>query len=160
MTDRQAALAVLAGLDVPERQQALDDFYDRYRGDGLVIDKWFGIQALAPRPSTLAVVDALRIHPDFTLKNPNRLRALAGNFAANPSAFHHPSGRGYRVLADLIVEADANNPQVAARLVPPLGRWRRFVEPYSSLMRAELERIAAAPKLSRDTSEQVTRSLG
>ena len=138
MTDRQAALAVLAGLDVPERQQALDDFYDRYRGDGLVIDKWFGIQALAPRPSTLAVVDALRIHP---------------------SAFHHPSGRGYRVLADLIVEADAINPQVAARLVPPLGRWRRFVEPYSSLMRAELERIAATPKLSKDVFEQVSKSL-
>ncbi|MDQ3078352.1 MAG: aminopeptidase N, partial [Pseudomonadota bacterium] len=159
MTDRQGALAVLAALDVPQRQQALDHFYERYRGDGLVIDKWFGLQVLAPRPATLAVAEALRNHPDFTMKNPNRLRALAGNFAANPSAFHHPSGGGYRFLGKLIVEADAINPQVAARLVPPLARWRRFVEPYSSLMRAELDRIVAAPWFSKDVFEQVSKSL-
>jgi aminopeptidase N len=160
MTDRQAALGVLVSLDVPERRQALDHFYDRYRGDGLVIDKWFGLQAAAQRPDTIDVVEALRRHPDFTLKNPNRLRALAGSFAANQSAFHDRSGRGYRFLADLVIEADALNPQVAARLVPPLGRWRRFVEPYSGLMRAELERIVATPGLSTDVFEQASRSLG
>ena len=160
MTDRQAALAVLTGLDVPERQVALDDFYDRYRDDGLVIDKWFGLQAAAQRPNTLAVVEALRNHPDFTLKNPNRLRALAGSFAANQAAFHHPSGRGYRFIADVIIEADALNPQVAARLVPPLGRWQRFVEPYAGLMKAELERIVAAPGISKDVFEQASKSLG
>ena len=89
-----------------------------------------------------------------------RLRALAGSFAANQSAFHDRSGRGYRFLADLVIEADALNPQVAARLVPPLGRWRRFVEPYSGLMRAELERIVATPGLSTDVFEQASRSLG
>ncbi|MDQ3143403.1 MAG: aminopeptidase N C-terminal domain-containing protein, partial [Pseudomonadota bacterium] len=159
MTDRQGALAVLASLEVPERQPALDHFYDRYRGDGLVIDKWFGLQAVAQRPNTLETAEALRHHPDFTLANPNRLRALAGSFAANQAAFHHPSGGGYRFVGDLIVEADAINPQVAARLVPPLGRWRRFVEPYSGLMRAELERILMTPRLSKDTFEQVSKSL-
>jgi len=160
MTDRQAALAVLTSLDVPERQTAFDHFYEHYRGDALVIDKWFGLQAASQRPGTLAVIEALTRHPDFSMTNPNRLRALAGSFAANQVAFHDASGRGYRLLADLIVAADAINPQVAARLVPPLGRWRRFVEPYSGLMRAELERIVAAPGISKDVFEQVSKSLG
>jgi aminopeptidase N len=160
MTDRQAALGVLTALDVPERQAAFDDFYRRYAGDALVIDKWFGLQAAAPRPETLAVVEALRGHPDFSLKNPNRLRSLVGSFAANQVAFHQSSGAGYRLLTDLIIEVDAINPQVAARLVPPLGRWRRFVAPYGELMRGELERIVATPGLSKDVFEQASKSLG
>jgi aminopeptidase N len=160
MTDRQAALAVLGGLDAPERAAAFDDFYARYQGDALVIDKWFGLQAAAARPETLGVVEGLRGHPDFSLKNPNRLRALIGSFAANQIAFHAPSGAGYRLLADLIIEVDAINPQVAARLVPPLGRWRRFVAPYADLMRAELERVVATPGLSKDVFEQASKSLG
>lgn len=160
MTDRQAALGVLTALDVPERQAAFDDFYARYQSDALVIDKWFGLQAAAPRPETLALVEQLRRHPDFSLKNPNRLRALVGSFAANQVAFHAPTGAGYRLVADLIIEVDAINPQVAARLVPPLGRWRRFVVPYGDLMRAELERIVAAPGLSKDVFEQASKSLG
>jgi aminopeptidase N len=160
MTDRQAALGVLTALDVPERQAAFDDFYARYRGDALVIDKWFGLQAAAPVAGTLAVVEALRGHPDFSLKNPNRLRALLGSFQANQVAFHQSSGAGYRLVADLIIEVDAINPQVAARLVPPLGRWQRFVEPYASLMRTELERIVASPGLSKDVFEQASKSLG
>jgi aminopeptidase N len=98
-------------------------------------------------------------HPDFTLKNPNRLRALIGSFASGQWVFHHPSGRGYRLLGDLILQADAINPQVAARLVPPLGRWRRFEEGRAALMRAELERIVAAPGLSKDVYEQASKSL-
>jgi aminopeptidase N len=160
MTDRQAALGVLTALDVPERQAAFDDFYARYQGDALVIDKWFGLQAAAPRPETLDVVERLRGHPDFSLKNPNRLRALVGSFQGNQIAFHQRSGAGYRLIADLIIEVDAINPQVAARMVPPLGRWRRFVAPYGDLMRAELERIVAAPGLSKDVFEQASKSLG
>jgi len=160
MTDRQGALGVLTLVDAPERQAAFDDFHARYAGDPLVIDKWFGLQAAAPRPETLALVEALRRHTDFSLKNPNRVRALAGSFAGNPIAFHQPSGAGYRLLADLIIEVDAINPQVAARLVPPLGRWRRFVAPYGELMRAELERIVATPGLSKDVFEQASKSLG
>ena len=160
MTDRQGALAVLAMLDGPERGQALDDFYQRFAGDGLVIDKWFALQASAPRAGALDTVEALKGHPDFTLKNPNRLRALAGGLASNHWQFHSPSGRGYRLLADFIVEADAINPQVAARLVPPLGRWRRLEEGRSALMRAELDRIVATPGLSKDVFEQASKSLG
>ena len=160
MTDRQGALAVLAMLDGPEREAAFDDFYSRYRHDPLVIDKWFALQASAPRPDALDTVDALKGHSDFTMKNPNRLRSLAGGLAANHWQFHSPDGRGYRMLADFIVEADALNPQVAARLVPPFGRWRRLEDKRSALMRAELERIVATPGLSKDVFEQASKSLG
>ena len=154
-------MACWPALDVPEREAAFDDFYDRYRGDALVIDKWFGLQAAAPRPDTLDVVEALA--------RPSRLQrsriptGCARWSAASPptrSAFHQPSGAGYRFLADMIIEVDAINPQVAARLVPPLGRWRRFVAPYGELMRAELERIVATPGLSKDVFEQASKSLG
>ena len=159
MTDRQGALAVLTMLDRPERTAALGDFYERYRGDGLVIDKWFALQAAAPRRDTIDTVEALLGHGDFTMKNPNRLRALAGSFAGNQWVFHEASGRGYRLLGDLIVKADAINPQVAARLVPPLGRWRRFEPGRAALMRAELERIVATQGLSKDVFEQASKSL-
>ena len=159
MTDRQGALAVLTMLDTPEREAALDDFFERYRGDGIVIDKWFGLQAGAPRGDTIDVVEALLGHPDFTMKNPNRLRALAGNFAANQWVFHEKTGRGYHLLGDLIIEANAINPQVAARLVPPLGRWRRFEEGRAALMRGELERIVGSAGLSKDVYEQASKSL-
>ena len=160
MTDRQAALGVLTGLDAPERKAAFDDFHARYHGDALVIDKWFGLQAAAARPETLSVVEALRMHPDFSMKNPNRMRALFGSFQGNQIAFHQASGAGYRLIADVIIEVDAINPQVAARMVPALGRWRRFVAPYGEFMRSELERIVAAPGLSKDVFEQASKSLG
>ncbi|MEQ7873762.1 aminopeptidase N [Sphingomonas sp. ASV193] len=159
MTDRQGALVILAALDGPEREAALADFYDRYRGDTLVIDKWFAIQAEASRADTLDVVERLRAHGDFSLKNPNRLRAVAGSFASNPWVFHARDGRGYRLLADLVVESDRLNPQVAARLVPPFGRWRRFAEPWGSAMREALETIVRAPGLSKDVFEQASKSL-
>jgi aminopeptidase N len=93
------------------------------------------------------------------MSNPNRLRSLVGAFAANQRAFHEASGRGYRFLADMILAADRINPQTAARFVPPLGRWRRFDEARAALMRAELERIVAAPGLSKDVFEQASKSL-
>lgn len=160
MTDRQGALMVLTGLNSPERTQRLIDFYQRYRGNDLVIDKWFTLQATSLHPSALEHVKALADHPDFTLKNPNRVRSLYMALAVNPHAFHTASGEGYRIIADLILALDPINPQTAARFVPPLGRWRRVESGRAVLMRAELERIAAAPNLSRDTMEQVTRSLG
>ncbi|WP_427964071.1 aminopeptidase N [Altererythrobacter sp.] len=159
MTDRQGALMALCGLDSAERTGRLIDFYNRYQGNALVIDKWFTLQALSLHPNALEHVKALAGHPDFTLKNPNRVRALYMAFAGNPHAFHDPSGEGYRMLADLILALDPVNPQTAARFVPSLGRWRRIEPARSALMRAELERIANAPKLSRDTYEQVARSL-
>jgi aminopeptidase N len=159
MTDRQGALAALASTDAPERPGALAAFYARYRDDALVLDKWFMVQAMAARDDTAEAVEALAGHPDFTLANPNRMRSLVGAFASNQRAFHDASGRGYRFLADMILAVDKLNPQTAARLVPPLGRWRRFGPERQALMKAELERIVAAPGLSKDVFEQASKSL-
>lgn len=160
MTDRQGALMVLTGIDSAERTGRLLDFYNRYHGNPLVMDKWFALQASSLHPHVLEHVKALANHEDFTLRNPNRVRSLYMAFAANPHGFHAASGEGYRMIANLILELDPINAQTAARFVPYLGRWRKIEPHRSALMRAELERIAAAPKLSRDTFEQVTRSLG
>ena len=159
MTDRQGALAVLVSLDVPERTAALDAFYTRFASDSLVIDKWFGLQAAAQRSTTLEEVEALVRHPDFTLTNPNRARALIGSFSMNQWAFHRTSGAGYRFLADMILAQDPINPQVAARLVPTLGRWRRFEPVRAGLMRMELERLVGTLGMSKDVFEQVDKSL-
>ena len=160
MTDRQGALMVLCGLDTLKRQELLDDFLARYTGNALVIDKWFSLQSGSLHPQALEQVKTLAHHPQFTLQNPNRVRALYMGFAVNPQAFHAASGEGYRMIADLILALDPINAQTAARFVPPLGRWRRIEPKRSALMKAELERILAAPNLSRDTFEQVSRSLG
>jgi aminopeptidase N len=159
MTDRQGALTVLASLDGPEREQALKAFYERYEDDPLVIDKWFAVQASAQRADTVKQVEALTRHAKFSVSNPNRLRSIAAVFGMNQWAFHDVSGRGYRFLADLILKADKVNPQVAARMVPPFGRWRRFEQKRAGLMRAELERMLVTPGLSKDLYEQVSKSL-
>jgi aminopeptidase N len=159
MTDRQGALVVLASLDAPERDEALKAFYDRYEDDPLVIDKWFAVQASSQRADTVALVEQLASHAKFNPANPNRLRSIAGAFGMNQWAFHDASGRGYRFLADLILKADKLNPQVAARMVPPFGRWRRFEPKRAAMMRAELERMLASPGLSKDLYEQVSKSL-
>jgi aminopeptidase N len=159
MTDRQGALGVLVSLDEPQRQVALDAFYERFHDEPLVLDKWFALQAAAQRPDTVDQVLKLASHPEFTMTNPNRLRSLAGTFGANHWAFHSADGRGYAFLADMIVAADKLNPQIAARLVPPLGRWRRFEPKRAEMMRAALERIAATRGLSKDVFEQVSKSL-
>jgi len=159
MTDRQGALMVLTSLDAPEREAAFANFYERYRDDSLVLDKWFALQAASQRPDTIDVVESLARHADFSIRNPNRWRALVSNFAANQWAFHHVTGRGYRFVADMILEVDRLNPQVAARQVPSLGRWRRFEANRAALMRAELERIVRTPGLSKDVFEQVSKSL-
>ena len=135
-------------------------FHARYAGNALVIDKWFSLQAGSLNPQALAHAEALADHPDFTLHNPNRVRALYMALAANGHAFHDASGKGYRMIADLIIALDPSNAQTAARFVAPLGRWRRIEPGRAAMMRAELERIAAAPALSRDTLEQVSKSLG
>lgn len=160
MTDRQAALDVLANSEWPGRIATLEEFYQRYRDDALVLDKWFMVQALSVRDDTATAVEALSTHPDFSVENPNRLRSLVGAFGRNQRAFHTASGRGYRFLADFILRADAINPQTAARLLPPLGKWRRFDEEHGAMMRAELERILAASNLSKDVFEQASKSLG
>ena len=159
MTERQAALATLAHGDSDERAHALDIFYQRYRDNPLVLDKWFQVQAWSLRPDTVDAVRALAEHPDFTLTNPNRVRSLYGAFTGNQAAFHRADGAGYRLIADLVIALDPKNPQTAARMIPPLGRWKRFDEARQALMKAELERILAQPGLSRDVTEQASKSL-
>ncbi|UVO55401.1 aminopeptidase N [Sphingomonas sp. SUN039] len=159
MTDRMGALMTLANGDAPERVAALDIFYNRYRGNALVIDKWFSTQALSTRTDTLAAVEELLRHPDFAYSNPNRFRALVGAFSVNQRAFHAIGGRGYAFLADQILALDPVNPQTAAKMVPPLGRWRRFDEARANMIRAALERIVAQPGVSKDVYEQASKSL-
>ena len=160
MTDVLAALAVLAGVACPEREAALAAFHARWRDDALVLDKWFAIQAMSALPDTGAAVRALAAHPDFDLRNPNRVRALVGSFAAaNQVRFHAASGDGYRFLAETILALDPLNPQVAARLVSPLGQWRRMDAARQGAMRAALQRILDAAGLSRNTREMAGRSL-
>jgi aminopeptidase N len=159
MTDRQGALGVLAHSDGPQREAALAEFHARYAHDALVLDKWFSVQAFSLRPDTAEAVAALAQHPDFTLANPNRVRSLYGAFAGNQGSFHRADGRGYDLLVDLIIALDPRNPQTAARMIPPLGRWKRFDEGRAAKMRAGLERVLATPGLSRDTLEQASKSL-
>ncbi|NNM76031.1 aminopeptidase N [Sphingomonas sp. ID1715] len=159
MTDRQGALNALASSETAEREKALAAFYDLYRGDPLVLDKWFTTQALASRAGVLDDVLRLSRHPDFTLTNPNRARALVGAFSANQHGFHSGGVRSYQFLADTVLELDKLNPQTAARFVVPLGRWRRFAPERGAQMRAELERIVASPQLSKDVFEQASKSL-
>ncbi len=160
MTDRQGALTTLVNGVSAQRDDALEAFYARYRDNALVLDKWFTTQALSTRDDALDAVLALEKHPDFTLANPNRVRALAGAFTANQRAFHAADGRGYAFLVDIIVALDPINPQTAAKLVPPLGRWRRFDDGRAALMRAALGRIVETPGLSKDVFEQASKSLG
>ena len=161
MTDRMAALAVLSLHAAPERQAALDDFYQRYDGDALIIDKWFALQAAIPEPETLDRVRALTAHPAFSLANPNRVRALIGNFAqANPTQFNRADGAGYAFHADTMIALDAINPQVAARLMTAFRSWRALEPVRRGHAQATLERVAAAPALSRDVNDIVARSLG
>jgi aminopeptidase N len=159
MTDRMAALAVLCDSNAVERQDALQRFYKDWQQDANVIDKWFSLQAMSYRADTLAQVMHLTSHPDFTLHNPNRLRALVGAFSMNQVRFNRVDGAGYAFLADQVLAADKINPQTAARLVAPLGRWRRFDAGRSQLMRKQLERIRAGTDLSKDVLEIVSKSL-
>jgi aminopeptidase N len=160
MTDAIGGLAALALIGGELYERALAGFYDRWKAEPLVIDKWFALQARDPDESALGRVLALTAHPAFEAKNPNRLRALVSTFASfNPVRFHDPSGAGYRFLADQILATDGFNPMTAARLVEPLGGWRRYKPELGRLMKAELERIIAAPGLSKNVFELVSRAL-
>jgi aminopeptidase N len=159
MTDVLAALSVLTDIDCAERADALQSFYQAWRGDALVLDKWFSIQAFSSLPGTLQAVRDLQGHPDFDMRNPNRIRALIGGFAANQARFHDASGAGYRLYADTIIALDPANAQLAARMVSPLGQWRRFDAGCQALMKAELQRILDLPGLSRNTFEMASKSI-
>jgi aminopeptidase N len=160
MTDVMAALALIADSELPEREDVLADFRVRWAHDPLVMDKWFVVQATARHPRTLSRVQTLLGDPAFSIRNPNKVRSLIGAFATgNPVRFHAADGSGYRFLVDRVLEIDPANPQIAARLLRALSRWRRYDPARQSLMRGELERATATAGLSKDVHEIATRSL-
>lgn len=160
MTDQLAAFAAFVNNEGHFRAAAIEDFYQQWQHDHLVIDKWFSLQAQSPLPDVLTCVKKLAQHPDFNLKKPNRVRALVGAFAmGNHYYFHAASGEGYHFLSDMVIALDTLNPQVAARLVEPLTHWRKYDKQRQALMREALEKIKNKSDLSRDVYEIVTKSL-
>ncbi len=159
MTDVMASLANLANTGCPECPDALAAFYETWKDDPLVMDKWLSIQALSRLPNTLETVKALMSNPVFNIKNPNKVRSLIGAFSANSVRFHAPDGEGYAFLADQVLALDLMNPQIAARLVSAFTMWKRYDKKRQALMKAQLERIMHAPKLSKDVHEIVSKSL-
>ena len=160
MTDMIAGLAALSRMNSPLRDTAFAHFYDRFRGDPLVLDKWLGLQAGSPLPGTVAGVRALMKHPAFDMKNPNRVRALVGAFAGNHLRFHARDGEGYALVGETVRTLDSINPQVAARMAGAFENWRRYDRERQKLMRAEMETIAKMGGLSANLFEVATKMLG
>lgn len=159
MTDTMGALVALNNYSGQQRTQVLADFYQKWQQQPLVVNKWLALQASSQLPETLAQVRQLLKHPAFSLQNPNNVYNLIGVFAANTLYFHAADGTGYELIADQVIAIDPNNPQVAARVVEPLTRWQRFDPKRQALMRAQLQRIQANPKISADVYELVMKSL-
>ncbi len=160
LTDTLSALAVLINIDCPQRQQALDDFEQKWQHDTLVMDKWFSMQASSSLPDTLENVKTLMDHKLWSIKNPNKVRSLIGAFAVgNPINFHKADGTGYQFVADFVLELDKLNPQVASRMVRSLMNWRSYEAGRSELMREQLERIKGVEGLSGDVFEIVSKAL-
>jgi len=159
MTDTMAALRALVNVECPEREQALSDFYAQWRHDALVIDKWFALQASSKLPGTLERVKKLLHHEAFDIKNPNKVYSLIGVFGHNAIHFHAKNGEGYQFLAEIVLQLNALNPQIAARMITPLTSWKRYDESRQHLMRAQLELSSKDKNLSPDVYELVTKSL-
>ena len=162
MTDRYSALSALASMDgegADLRDKAIQKFFDDAKGDALVLNKWFTVQALADLPDVLDRVKELTKHPDFTLSNPNRCRSLISAFTMNSAAFHAASGEGYKFFGDILMELDKLNPQISSRMGSSLIQWKRYDADRGALMKAELERVAAMKPISDDLSEILSSAL-
>ena len=161
MTDRFNALAALVSSGHPLAAEALKSFHALFKNDALVIDKWFSLQAAKPDRggNILPAVRQLMKHADFSLRNPNRARSVVSTYCGNPAAFHRTDAAGYVFWSERVIELDALNPQVAARLARALDRWSRLAEPYRSAAREAISRVASRTDLSKDTHEVVTRAL-
>ena len=161
MTDGLAALNTVASIDLPIRKQLLNDFYQKWQHDNLVINKWLALQARASLPNNIATVKELMAHEAFEMKNPNKVRALIGVFCmANPVNFHQKDGSGYRFLADQVITLNTLNPQIGSRLAAGFNRWRKFDSARQALMTSELKRILACDNLEKDVYEIVSKALG
>ncbi|EOS96576.1 aminopeptidase N [Erwinia tracheiphila] len=160
MTDSLAALSAAVAAQLPCQKSLLESFDQRWHKDGLVMDKWFMLQASSPSDDVLSRVRELLKHRSFDLNNPNRVRSLIGGFASfNPSVFHAPDGSGYRFLVDILIELNARNPQAAARMIEPLIRFRRYDTQRQVLMRGALEQLQKLEKLSGDLYEKISKAL-
>lgn len=163
MTDQLAGLRCLvnssAGAAAKLKSEALAKFYEQWSHEPLVVDQWFIVQAVCQLPGALAQVKSLLTHPNFDIRNPNKVRSLIGAFSAqNHIGFHDASGEGYEFLADQVLVLDKLNPQIASRLLTPLTRWRKFDAKRQALMQAQLQRIKAQGELSKDLFEVVEKS--
>nr|WP_113866990.1 aminopeptidase N [Brenneria salicis]NMN91415.1 aminopeptidase N [Brenneria salicis ATCC 15712 = DSM 30166]RBP61742.1 aminopeptidase N [Brenneria salicis ATCC 15712 = DSM 30166]RLM30507.1 aminopeptidase N [Brenneria salicis ATCC 15712 = DSM 30166] len=160
MTDSLAALSAAVSAQLPCREELMSRFDERWHQDGLVMDKWFTLQATSPAADVLSRVRALLQHRSFSLNNPNRLRSLVGSFtAANPAAFHAEDGSGYRFLTEILTDMNTRNPQVAARLIEPLIRLKRYDAKRQALMRESLEQLKRLENLSGDLFEKISKAL-
>ena len=159
LTDRLGALRTLGAVGGKRAEVAFEAFYRRFADEPLVVNQWFQIQAMNPYGDALARVKRLLAHPAYDSLNPNKIRSLVGAFcSANPVQFHTASGQGYQLLADVVIDLNKKNPQIASRLLAPLTKWRNYPT-YAQRMKAELERIAAQDNLSKDVFEVVSKSL-
>lgn len=160
MTDTLAALTAATKAQLGCRENLLRDFEEKWQHDGLVMDKWFALQATRPDSNVLELVQHLMLHPSFNFNNPNRLRALVASFAnQNLKAFHAANGSGYRFLTDILIKLNETNPQVAARLVEPLIRFNRYDSQRQTLMKRALERLSEVEDLSKDLYEKIDKAL-
>ncbi|MFH1157956.1 MAG: aminopeptidase N [Pseudomonadota bacterium] len=160
MTDKAASLGILTHTKTDERAFAFDDFYKAWKHEPLMLNKWFSLQAVADRPDAPEIVLRLTQHPDFTYKNPNRLRALIGGFSSgNQKWFHRADGAGYRLLAETVLRVNGINPSTAARLLSPLRQWRKYDPSRKHLMENELKRILSEKDISNDVYEIASKSL-
>ena len=160
MTDQMAALTAIVNSQHPDKDACLQQFYQQWKAEALVIDKWFTLQATCMMADAFENVQTLMAHPAFDLKNPNRVRSLIGAFSqANPVHFHAKNGQGYQFLADQIIALNSLNPQVASRMVGALTQWRRFDVSRQALAKEQLERIINTKDVSRDVYEVASKSL-
>ncbi len=161
MTEKIAALSVLSTIDSPQREELFDIFYNEFSGDHLVIDKWFGLQASIPGSSSVERVKRLMSYKDFSINNPNRLRAVISSFAfGNPTGFNSADGAGYQLVAEVVRNVDARNPQIAARLLTAFRNWRSLEAGRQQHAKTALSSLAASNKLSADVADILRRSLG
>jgi aminopeptidase N len=160
MTDEFAAFRILSHTNETLKHKSAARFYDKWSHDKLVLDKWFQVQACSVLPDTLETVTALAAHPDFTLSNPNKVRALIYGFAmTNPIHFHEKAGRGYAFVTQKIRELDGINHQIAARLATCFNQWKKFDPARQALMKQSLETLLADPSVSTNVYEIVSRAL-
>ncbi|MCI9724007.1 aminopeptidase N [Vibrio parahaemolyticus] len=160
MTDTIAAMSAANSAQLECREELMADYSDKWKHDGLVMDKWFALQGSNPAEDALEKVKATMNHEAFSLKNPNRTRSLIGSFlAANPVRFHDKSGSGYQFAGEVLRQLNDSNPQVASRMIDPLLKFRKYDEARQAMIRAELEKLKAMDNLAKDLFEKVTKAL-